>query len=384
MEGKVSEGSKAMNLMLKLWSTSVWKDKICKLITETTVDDSFLCMNHNDRVSHISQCLNELSIADRLALTCLADIIPMRIESKIILNYLIQRLKPDWKDAQVELLKKQNECLAMVINGIDSSKLVYQWEETKKAKELKEEFEAKIAEITKRNNAEIKFKWIAKYAQAREERNNYKSMLSRCLHTIYENRYTKATLNRIYDLTAETTETFSVLAQKLFAFSGPRIKKWTNMTKNKLKKLMNFITDKLKGFLLQEELNNIQKYHLEEQGILWSNIAREEMKKIPKAEKIYQSLSLEQQYDAMKMLCKGTQEVDSIHEIRLQIKSNINSSIKMLTNSTSSETSSLNLNLSAIKAQEDDEEWEEMEEEEEINTTDHEKTQYLKKIFKNK
>ena len=380
MEGKVSDG-KAIQLMSKLWSSSEWKDKLMYLCAPELVDVSFLALPHKTRTSSIVKYLGELSMADQLALSCLTDVLPMKMESKYLLNYLITRLSSKYANIQVETQKHQMKHLTNFLEKVDSTKIIYEWQENRKIKELKEEIEAKVCEITYRNEAEIKDRWIFKYVQAQKERNKYKSMLNRCLHTIYENRFTKATLNVIYDKVIDCIQSFNYIAKRIYCYGGARMKKWTNITQRKLNRLEKYVKGKLIGFNYQEELDILQKYNLEEQGLLWSSLAREMISQNPKLEAIYNKLDLQQKYSAMQLAVRNTQNLKNINEIKLQIKANISENMKLLQSSTETSEPSLNINLSAIKAE--NEEWEEVEEEEsEIDTTNHEKTRYYKDIFK--
>jgi hypothetical protein len=151
------------------------------------------------------------------------------------------------------------------------------------------------------------------------------------------------------------------------------------MFKNALNKLGKYIKDKHSGFILQEELTMLESMNLKEQGLQWSGIAATIIYKDEKLKKIYEKLDLNAKYQGMKMILAGTQELETIQEIRLKIKSNIKENMKLLS-STSSTSSLPNINLSAI--QNDEEEWEEMEEEEDLNQTNHSRTRKLMQAFK--
>ena len=364
MEGKVSE-SKALSLINKFWNASEWKSKLEFVPVRQYVSDSFLADPAKTRTDSILKHLTHHSKVDALIIQCITSVLPMKRETSYILNYLIDRLSSKWYARQVEKYKTQIDQLSKVIQQIESTKIIQEWDLMVASKKLIHEFETEFLEIQEKFNASIKSQWIAKYLDARKERNNYKSMLNRLLKSIYQNKETKATYHIINEKIAEIWIPFNYICKRIFTYGNPRLKKWTNICKTKLNKLTTMMKNKIHGFLLQEELDAIQKFHLEEQGLLWAGLAKEIIEQNEQLNKIYNNLSLENKYTAMKMITNETQNLKNVKEIESKIKENIKINMKLLDSSTSSMS---NLNLSALD-QLDDQEWDEYEEyEEEINT----------------
>lgn len=378
MEGSQSGQAKLMKLVEKNWLSSEWKSKVQWLIAEQTYDESFLALTYKKRGEKVLEKSRSFQKKDCLCLWMLGELLPVKKETLYILNYLHYRLNPSFANFENKLLKQQVNTLSYAINNLDGKELIQAGSYRYHAQNIAEELETKLVQVEELHLEKVSGKLLRMYTEAKTERNNYKSMLNKSLHVIYENRFTKGMLHKMMEMLETIKIRWSFLAPYLFTRRNKRILRNANMFKNALNKLGEYIKLKHSGFILQEELTQLESMHLKEQGLQWSGLAADIILKDPKLKKIYESLDLSAKYQGMKMILSGTQELETIQEIRLKIKSNIKSNMKLLS-STSSTSSLPNINLSAIP----DDEWEEIEEEDEdSNQTNHSRTRKLIQAFK--
>jgi hypothetical protein len=379
MEGSQSGQAKILKVVEKNWLSSEWKSKIQWLIAEQVFDDSFLTLAYKKRGEKALEMARGFQKKDVLCMWILGELLPVKKESLYVLNYLHYRLNPTFANFENKMLQQKVNTLTYAINNLDGQELIqagsYRYHALKIAKEL----EFKVLKLDELQHEKVSGKLLRMYTEARAERNNYKSMLNKSLHVIYENRFTKGMLHKMMEMLETVKIRWSYIAPYLFTRRNKRVKRNGNMFKNALNKLGKYIKDKHSGFILQEELTMLESMNLKEQGLQWSGIAATIIYKDEKLKKIYEKLDLNAKYQGMKMILAGTQELETIQEIRLKIKSNIKENMKLLS-STSSTSSLPNINLSAI--QNDEEEWEEMEEEEDLNQTNHSRTRKLMQAFK--
>jgi hypothetical protein len=378
MEGTPSGQAKVLNLIEKNWLSSEWKSKIQWLIAEQIYDDSFLTLTYKKRGEKVLEKSRGFQKKDCLCLWILGELLPMKKETLYVLNYLHYRLNPTFANFENKLLQQKVNTLAYAINNLDGKELIQAGSYRYHAQNVAKELEEKLIQVEEMHLEKVSGKLLRMYTETKEERNNYKSMLNKSLHVIYENKFTKGMLHKMMEMMETIKIRWSHLAPYLFTRRDKRILRNGNMLKSSINKLGNYIKAKHSGFILQEELTMLESMHIKEQGLQWSGIAADIILKDPKLKKMYESLDLNAKYQGMKMILQGTQELETIQEIRLKIKSNIKENVKLLS-STSSSSSLPNINLSAIQ---NDEEWEEVEEEEDLNQTNHSKTRKLIQAFK--
>lgn len=378
MEGSQSGQAKVLKLVEKNWLSSEWKSKIQWLIAEQIYDESFLTLTYKKRGEKVLEKSRGFQKKDVLCLWILGELLPVKKETLYILNYLHYRLNPDFANFENKILQQKVNTLTYAINNLDGQELIQAGSYRYHAQNVTKELESKLVQIEEMHLEKVSGKLLRMYTEARAERNNYKSMLNKSLHVIYENRFTKGMLHKMMEMLETIKIRWSYLAPYLFTRRNKRVLRNGNMFKNALNKLGEYIKAKHSGFILQEELTMLESMHLKEQGLQWSGMAAEIIFKDPKLKKIYEGLDLNAKYQGMKMILSGTQELETIQEIRLKIKSNIKENMKLLS-STSSTSSLPNINLSAIQ---NEDEWEEIEEDEDLNQTNHSKTRKLIQAFK--
>jgi hypothetical protein len=295
---------------------------------------SYLPLSSDDKkilVNHFSNLMN-LSSIDREILNHLITCLHSKVESVKILNYLIYRLSPDIKNAEMNLIQKKNFFLE-TISSNDEDYFAERIANNKICDEINE----KLKYYSNSFMAEQRGHWLKKQYQLRQERNKYKSLFNQINNMILLNKPKITAFKHmkqiLLNIQSKCIKIAKFIFSRKYAYSK---KKMANILLRKMDGALKVCDLNINDYPISDQEEILIQENLIQNGLQNAFKAMEIISSNPVAKRIYESLELDQKEDAIRIIVEGTQKLKEEKEIENKILENIQNSIKMLSTEQSS------------------------------------------------
>ena len=287
----------------------------------------FLHKSSADRSTMVKPFLENQNIAtlDRMVLTCLAKLLPTRIESAVIINYLIKRLKPNTLNTKETIIDSQ-------MNMIKDIELIKQIKELANVKNLTDELLTKsiVFESTERVRNQIDLKideymrqfmgeqrdcWLNRINEVNDERKRYKKLLKQALKSIITNRHTKAFCSVINTKYWMINDKLEILLKYCFAYGNRFMKKTANILKRRWKQLNTIIYNKSIGIKVVEEEELLEVEEAKKDGSFWYPTIWKKIQDKKEWREAFSKIPLIQQPKVMKLFVEDMPKMEYLQEI---------------------------------------------------------------------
>ena len=287
---------------------------------------TFLHKNALERVSMVKPFLenNKLSTLDKMVVTCLTKLLPTRIESAYIIEFLLTRLQPTTLTTR-EILAQEK------LNLLKDVELIKQMSELAKVPELTEQYieNAILDDATKRFKEQIDMKiqsymshfmseqresWLNRINELNDEKNRYKKLAKQALRSIMLNRHTKAfcsCLNRQW-WSIETK--LSIILKDCFTYGNRFMKKTANMCRRRWNYLNKLINNKMKGIQIEEEEIELKAEEARKDKSIWYPTIWKKIQEKQKWKEAFDKIPLHCQPKIMKMFVEDMPKLTYVNE----------------------------------------------------------------------
>jgi len=319
---------KTNSLCWKLLNADKQNMTLVQYLLPSAIDiQVFLHKNSIDRTTMVKPFLENQNIAtlDKMVLTCLTKLLPTRIESPLLINYLIKRLKPNTLttretivDSQMNMLKdieliKQVKELANIENLTEE--LITKSVVFESTERIRNQIDLKIDEYMKQFMGEQRDCWLNRVNEINDERKRYRKLLKQALKSIITNRHTKAFCSLMNTKYWMINEKLEILLKHCFTYGNRFLKKTANILRRRWKQLNTIIYNKSLGIKIVEEEELLNLEEAKKDGSFWYPTIWNKIQQKKEWKLAFDKIPLNQQPMVMKLFVEDMPKLQYIQEI---------------------------------------------------------------------
>ena len=318
---------KTIRLCWKLLNTDKSNLNLMMYLKSSAIDiQTFLHKNALDRASMVKPFLenNKLSTLDRMVVTCLTKLLPTRIESAFLIEFLLTRLQPNALTTR-EILAEEK------LNMLKDVKLIKQMSELAKVPELTEQYieNAILDDATKRFKEQIDMKiqsymnqfkseqresWLNRINELNDEKNRYKKLAKQALRSIRIKRHTKAFCSCLNRQWWSIEEKLSIILKDCFVYGNRFMKKTANMCRRRWNHLNMLINNKMKGIQIEEEEIELKAEEARKDKSIWYPTIWKKIQEKLNWKEAFERIPFHYQPKIMKMFVEDNPKLEYVSE----------------------------------------------------------------------
>lgn len=314
---------------MKLLKNDKQNFALVQYLIPSAIDIQVFLQNRNclDRVNMVKPFLENQQIAtlDKMVITCLTKLLPTRIETPLLINYLIKRFRPNTLNTKETIVEEKMKML----DDIEFIKQVKELANTENLTEellsksvafesterIRNQIDLKIDEYMKQFMGEQRSCWLNRVNELNDEKNRYRKLLKQALRSIALNRHTKAFCSLINCRYWMINEKLDTILKYCFVNGNRFIKKIANMLKRRWTQLKKILEDKMNGIKIVEEDEIINTEEAKKDGSIWYPAIWEKIQKKPEWKQTFEKIPLIQQPKVMKMFVEDMPKMEYIQDI---------------------------------------------------------------------